>query len=143
MVLMSCITFFFQAEDGIRYLVRSRGLGDVYKRQYYYSFYKDFLGFQLGADVDVIQSSNAVDLGSVQVYRVAANSTKLVTTQGFSIGANYFFWKFFAVNANYSWNKLNTVEDDPIIPAFNTPEHKYNLGPVSYTHLTLPTSDLV
>ena len=24
---------FFQAEDGIRYLVRSRGLGDVYKRQ--------------------------------------------------------------------------------------------------------------
>ena len=27
-----CI-FFFQAEDGIRDLVRSRGLGDVYKRQ--------------------------------------------------------------------------------------------------------------
>ena len=25
--------FFFQAEAGIRYLVRSRGLGDVYKRQ--------------------------------------------------------------------------------------------------------------
>ena len=27
------VTFFFQAEDGIRDLVRSRGLGDVYKRQ--------------------------------------------------------------------------------------------------------------
>ena len=27
------VVFFFQAEDGIRYLVRSRGLGDVYKRQ--------------------------------------------------------------------------------------------------------------
>ena len=27
------IFFFFQAQDGIRYLVRSRGLGDVYKRQ--------------------------------------------------------------------------------------------------------------
>ena len=26
-------SFFFQAEDGIRDLVRSRGLGDVYKRQ--------------------------------------------------------------------------------------------------------------
>ena len=26
--------FFFQAEDGIRALVRSRGLGDVYKRQF-------------------------------------------------------------------------------------------------------------
>ena len=30
--LVFCI-FFFQAEDGIRDLVRSRGLGDVYKRQ--------------------------------------------------------------------------------------------------------------
>ena len=30
---MLLIVFFFQAEDGIRDLVRSRGLGDVYKRQ--------------------------------------------------------------------------------------------------------------
>ena len=30
--LLTCL-FFFQAEDGIRDLVRSRGLGDVYKRQ--------------------------------------------------------------------------------------------------------------
>ena len=33
-VLLSIVcVFFFQAEDGIRDLVRSRGLGDVYKRQ--------------------------------------------------------------------------------------------------------------
>ena len=32
MCSFSCV-FFFQAEDGIRDLVRSRGLGDVYKRQ--------------------------------------------------------------------------------------------------------------
>ena len=31
--LLSFSVFFFQAEDGIRDLVRSRGLGDVYKRQ--------------------------------------------------------------------------------------------------------------
>ena len=31
--LYEIVFFFFQAEDGIRYLVRSRGLGDVYKRQ--------------------------------------------------------------------------------------------------------------
>ena len=30
--MLGCF-FFFQAEDGIRDLVRSRGLGDVYKRQ--------------------------------------------------------------------------------------------------------------
>ena len=35
-----CVCFFFlQAEDGIRDLVRSRGLGDVYKRQ------AEYLGF--------------------------------------------------------------------------------------------------
>ena len=28
-----CMFVLFQAEDGIRYRVRSRGLGDVYKRQ--------------------------------------------------------------------------------------------------------------
>ena len=32
-VLRKKLDFFFQAEDGIRDLVRSRGLGDVYKRQ--------------------------------------------------------------------------------------------------------------
>ena len=31
--MLSVVFFFFQAEDGIRDLVRSRGLGDVYKRQ--------------------------------------------------------------------------------------------------------------
>eukprot|EP00831_Metopus_contortus_P012527 TRINITY_DN15039_c0_g1_i7.p1 TRINITY_DN15039_c0_g1~~TRINITY_DN15039_c0_g1_i7.p1 ORF type:complete len:248 (+),score=45.75 TRINITY_DN15039_c0_g1_i7:71-814(+) len=30
-----CVFFFFQAEDGIRDVERSRGLGDVYKRQTY------------------------------------------------------------------------------------------------------------
>ena len=33
--------FFFQAEDGIRDLVRSRGLGDVYKRQEKNKYYID------------------------------------------------------------------------------------------------------
>ena len=33
MVDFFLVFFFFQAEDGIRDLVRSRGLGDVYKRQ--------------------------------------------------------------------------------------------------------------
>ena len=35
--------FFFQAEDGIRDLVRSRGLGDVYKRQASVEFGSKFL----------------------------------------------------------------------------------------------------
>ena len=37
MVAVSLKKSFFQAEDGIRDLVRSRGLGDVYKRQVFSS----------------------------------------------------------------------------------------------------------
>ena len=36
---MCVVCVFFQAEDGIRDLVRSRGLGDVYKRQRMLSFF--------------------------------------------------------------------------------------------------------
>ena len=40
------VLFFFQAEDGIRDLVRSRGLGDVYKRQTLFSYFYHFhLGY--------------------------------------------------------------------------------------------------
>ena len=39
--------FFFQAEDGIRDLVRSRGLGDVYKRQVPTTLGR-YLGHQMG-----------------------------------------------------------------------------------------------
>ena len=73
--------FFFQAEDGIRDLVRSRGLGDVYKRQEQH-------GLGLSEPGEVIE----VAVEAVRKVRVAIACT---------------------------------------------------LGSVSYTHLTLPTSDLV
>ena len=42
---------------------------------------------------------------------------------------SYYLWNYFQLNGNYSWNRLNVeFDDDPIIPAFNTPEHKFNLG---------------
>ena len=43
--------FFFQAEDGIRDLVRSRGLGDVYKRQPKSASTNDSL-YQIRNDID-------------------------------------------------------------------------------------------
>ncbi|RME92680.1 MAG: TonB-dependent receptor, partial [Bacteroidetes bacterium] len=93
---------------------------------YYYSFYRDFIGFNIGVDFEFTQ--NPFFPTFVQAYRVAANATDEVTTQGFSIGTNYYFGNYFVFNGNYSWNRLNSVTDDPIIPAFNTPEHKFNLG---------------
>lgn len=94
---------------------------------YYLSFYQDFIGYNLG-----VQATFDTILGlpqSAQVYRVSANSQNQVITQGASIGLNYYFLNKYTVNGNYSWNKLQkTNPDDPIIPAFNTPQHKFNLG---------------
>ena len=73
--------FFFQAEDGIRDLVRSRGLGDVYKRQ----------------EICVVADDERV--------------RSLIEPEGVS---------------------LRVVVGDTT-----------SKTPVSYTHLTLPTSDLV
>ena len=76
-----CVFFFFQAEDGIRDLVRSRGLGDVYKRQ--------------------PVCANAPNGGQVH---------------------------------SHHWSSPSHSGDD---------DDGRLLQPVSYTHLTLPTSDLV
>ncbi len=94
---------------------------------YYYSIYNDFIGFNLGADLRIDPATGRpLD---VQVFRYSANSTNEVTTQGFSAGFNYYFKRYYMFSGNYSWNRLNkTFEDDPIIPAFNTPEHKFNIG---------------
>ena len=78
--VLSCV-FFFQAEDGIRDLVRSRGLGDVYKRQ------------------DPSRSARHLE------YDTAWRAPDRAGSHGQRV------WQ--------------------------------HPGPVSYTHLTLPTSDLV
>lgn len=94
---------------------------------YYFSWYDDFIGYKIGGDINIPEGSLLFD--ELQIYRIASNAQDQVTTQGFSIGANYFFAKYFSFNGNYSWNKLDLRgSDDPIIPAFNTPEHKFNLG---------------
>ena len=88
---MFVVTFFFvQAEDGIRDLVRSRGLGDVYKRQHLFNGYLEDL-----------------------VYTPK-------------------FLKSHQVIASGALGKILWAKSREAHP-----------GPVSYTHLTLPTSDLV
>ena len=79
--MLCCLVVFFQAEDGIRDLVRSRGLGDVYKRQ---------------------EQSKLAD--------------------------------------NYAHVEDLDIEED-LEEAEDATSN--DMKPVSYTHLTLPTSDLV
>jgi len=93
----------------------------------YYSKYKYFIGYKLGADITELHQFGTIYLNNI--YRVATNAVDEVTTQGFSIGINYYFRKYFMLNGNYSYNKLDRGgSTDPLIPAFNTPENKYNLG---------------
>ena len=93
---------------------------------YYYSTYQDFIGFQIGLTAQ-FDPFTGLPSGIIQPYRVSANANGTVNTQGFTGGLNY-YWKKYTFTGNYSYNNLTSGDDDPIIPAFNTPENKYNLG---------------
>lgn len=102
---------------------------------YYFNFYRDFIGYNIGLTipfdttfVPFLPPIIAPRYRDIQVWRVASNAQDRVNSQGFSIGLNYYFGKYYMVQGNYSWNRLITKTTDPIVPAFNTPEHKYNLG---------------
>jgi iron complex outermembrane receptor protein len=98
----------------------------------YYSWYKYFIGYKLGADVTEVHVTNPFpvnDLVVNNIYRVATNAVDEVTTQGVSVGLNYYLGKYYMLAGNYSYNKLDRHgSGDPLIPAFNTPENKFNIG---------------
>ena len=107
--------FFFQAEDGIRDLVRSRGLGDVYKRQVVVGVGADFLS----------------NWGSTNenVWQYAQRRKPESATKDLPMSRH---WQF---EARMSLTGANADQ--------RTAVRNSMLPPVSYTHLTLPTSDLV
>ena len=78
-----CAFFFFQAEDGIRDLVRSRGLGDVYKRQIYE------IGRTPRRNTGVYQrkysAASRLDAGMVD-WAAALRSARLFHTSGITFG---------------------------------------------------------
>ena len=94
---------------------------------YYYSWYRYFIGYKLGADIDYNEIFNRVN--DFIVYRVASNTQDEVTTNGFSVGINYYFREYYTFSGNYCYNRLDLQgSTDPIIPAYNTPENKFNIG---------------
>ncbi|MCB0570651.1 MAG: TonB-dependent receptor [Phaeodactylibacter sp.] len=94
---------------------------------YYYNVYRDFIGYNIAIMAE-FDGPTAFLPDDVQVFRFASNARDRVTTQGFSIGLNYYFANYFSLAGNYSYNAIVSKSDDPIIPAFNTPKHKYNIG---------------
>lgn len=94
---------------------------------YYFSVYTDFIGYKIGVATEIDTALKRVY--TAQAYRVSANAKDVVFTQGFSAGLTYFFKSFYSLSGNYSWNILDLRgSQDEIIPAFNTPEHKFNIG---------------
>ncbi|MFZ1692378.1 MAG: carboxypeptidase-like regulatory domain-containing protein [Flavobacteriales bacterium] len=92
----------------------------------YHSWYTDFIGYLIGLSGRFNQT-NGFPEGGLQAYRVAANATTTVRTQGANLGVSY-YRKRMTYGVNYSYNQLVTGDDDPIIPAFNTPRNKFNVS---------------
>ncbi len=115
---------------------------------YFFSWYWNFLGFRLISTIPDLITGRPI-----QIYRLSANASDIVTTQGFALGLYYYFAKKYTFSGSYTWAVLNKggaqmndiaravnnflgrrvlreipPHSDPIIPAFNTPPHKYNLG---------------
>lgn len=95
------------------------------KATYYLNRYKDFIGYKIGLEVPFVQGGFP---GTPTIYRFAANAQDITFTTGFSLGLTYFFNRNIIFNGNYSWNRIFKQSDDPLIPAYNTPEHKFNVG---------------
>jgi len=118
--------------------------GTFFKRlfvdaSFYYNWYTDFIG-----EIRVVQPFNAtageesgVDQllshteGSPtrQIYQIPVNADQEVRSMGATIGLAYYFTPKYTGTFNYTFARLIDSDlDDPIIPGFNTPEHKMNLG---------------
>ncbi len=103
--------------------------GSIHNKWYidastFYSHYTDFIGFEIGLDMDLSFGFPT----NLEVLRLSSNASSTVQTTGFNLGLNHYFSNTFTFMGNYSWNKIVTGKNDPIVPAFNTPEHKFNLS---------------
>lgn len=113
----------YSAEIGYRGIISNKVYIDG---SYYFSLYQDFIGYKVGidGDFDII----GFPTNKTKVYRIATNAIETVYTMGFSTQVSYYFAKYFTLSGNYTWNRLFRTGQDPIIPAFNTPEHKFNIS---------------
>ena len=82
--------------------------------------YDDFIGYIIYADIE--EGTTAIDrLKSIQVYRIAANATEQVTTQGFSIGLNTYIGDYQTLSGTIA-GIITSAVSDPIVPASTTPK---------------------
>jgi len=99
----------------------------------YFSVYDHFIGEVRAARPKTGEAGeetgvNDILTGNYEVVQIPTNAEESVETYGGSIGLNYYFARYLNASANYTYADISVDEDDPIIPGFNTPEHKFNIG---------------
>ncbi|MCI5057947.1 MAG: TonB-dependent receptor [Flavobacteriales bacterium] len=120
--------------------------GVIFKKLYtdvtfYYNLYKNFIGnarvYQMLNDSSVAGEESGVNAllsnndnnPTYRLYQYPVNAEQDVSSYGLTIGLGYFLKKNYRVSANYTFAKLDTAGlSSDIIPGFNTPEHKVNIG---------------
>jgi iron complex outermembrane recepter protein len=119
-------------EVGYRGMVKGKLMIDA---DFYVNQYSNFI-----ADVRVVRPLNGAVAGedsgfdaivtkNYEVYQLPVNSSKVVNALGGGIAASYFLPKGYVATVNYTYAQLltETLEED-LIPGFNTPPHKVNIG---------------
>ena len=101
-----CYFFFFQAEDGIRYLVRSRGLGDVYKRQNIGWLSVENAWDLLDYKLELKTSANVFQGGTLNTFGIYAFNSSLKLFKDF--GFNEIQTEVIS-NTKYFISKLNDI----------------------------------
>lgn len=98
----------------------------------YFNFIGDLRFYKTtvdSADAGTEAGTNAILTGYYQLIQMPVNAQQKVDAFGASIGLNYYIWKNLVGTFNYTYSDINTKNlKDPIIPGFNTPKHKFNVG---------------
>ncbi len=119
-------------ELGYRGIITNKVYADA---AVYYSVYHNFIGetrvVRPKGNAAAGQESglDAILAGSYQLYQIPINAKEQVTSFGGVIGLAYYLKQNYTVTLNYTYSDLNTSKlSDAIIPGFNTPKHKINVG---------------
>ena len=102
----------------------------------YFNRYFNFIGdlrFYMPNNPEVKVGTEAAEdamlTGAYNLIQMPTNAQQKVDAFGASIGLNYYIWKSLVASFNYTYAGINTKNlKDPIIPGFNTPNHKFNIG---------------
>lgn len=119
-------------EAGYRGIIKSKWYADV---NVYYSVYKNFIGeirvAQPGGDAKAGEESgtDAILTNIYKLYQVPVNAKQEVQSWGAGLGLAYYFSNQYTGTVNYTYADIDTSKlTDPIIPGFNTPKRKMNVG---------------